>query len=210
MSTRKSISELRENIRTHLKLTAISPSHDLEEITGESNPPRSSQLAVIGVSGLRWCVNAFTAQATQAHKRIFWMTHLREVYPPALEQYGMSLERILFMEDKIHSYPEFLWLLKEAIHARLFHWIVVEEYFVSQLMNSWIRDGAQWSAFLRRIEILTRGTDVQILFLSQTNNLRFQFKEIIETESTESDAQVKSGATLETMSTTSGAHLSRL
>lgn len=112
--------------------------------------PRGAMVELMGVGSIEWLVRFF---GEHAKTRIAWVEPKLSIFPPALSQRGVSLDRWLFIETR----EEWSWALMQILRSKVFQFAVTPIELIP-------RRGSD--AFLRRLQIQAERSGVSLFFLS--------------------------------------------
>lgn len=133
--------------------------------------------ALYGDRALAFLLEHMKVESPKQEKRIFWMTERREVYGVALEQYGINVEKILFLENTKFQYPVFLAAIREAIQSQVFYSIVVDDSLCLKMDREWLKDQSIFQAFQKKFEILLRSYGGRVFFIYGDHQPKFSFRQ---------------------------------
>lgn len=147
---RLSIAELREKIGSSARLDPFA-GWSLPELEGEVLP-RGTLVELLGLGAREWLLSLF---ARHADTRIAWIEPALTLFPPAIEQRGVSLDRWLFVETE----REWSWAMLRILRSKLFQFAVAPGGMIPAR-------GAD--AFLRKLQIQSERAGTTLFFLSES------------------------------------------
>jgi hypothetical protein len=128
--------------------------------------PRGSLVEVLGQGSREWLVETF---ASHRDTRIAWVEPELTLFPPAVEQRGVSLKRWLFIETK----REWNWSVLQVLRSKLFHFAVTPSTLIPPRASD---------AFLRKLQLQAERAGTTLFFLSEEETPLFGISHRIRVE----------------------------
>jgi hypothetical protein len=119
--------------------------------------PRGSLVELLGTRSREWLMELF---AKHADTRIAWIEPKLTLFPPAVEQRGVSLKRWLFIETK----EEWNWSVLQVFRSKLFHFAVTSVDLIPARGSD---------AYLRKLQIQAERSGTALFLLSESETRLF-------------------------------------
>lgn len=121
------------------------------------NIPKGSLIEVYGAGKTEWFIK-FLLKNLEV--KVLWIEDKISISPTAIEQRGVNLERILFIQ--LEKKEDFLWTATQALRSCSFEVIA----FPSHLFN-YSKLKLDQNTILRRFQLLAKKTNTSIFLLSE-------------------------------------------
>jgi hypothetical protein len=151
---RLTLAELREKMGA---LARIDPLPGWAIPNTDLTLPRGSLVEILGARSREWLLELFVKHE---ETRIAWIEPKLTLFPPAVEQRGVSLRRWLFIETK----QEWNWSVLQVLRSKLFHFAVTSVDLIPSRGSD---------AYLRKLQIQAERSGTALFFLSQAETRLF-------------------------------------
>jgi hypothetical protein len=121
----------------------------------ETGIPRGVLIELFGIGKTEWLIRFLSENA---FIKAAWIEKKFTVHPTAIEQRGVSLKRILFVEAE----HDFQWVVSQTIRSQLFEVVVIPGDSFKDVKKD---------RFLRRLQLLAEKANTSLFILSEEMTL---------------------------------------